>query len=146
MPHPGVNRVLFNPDQTFVITAGASGFIRAWDGENAAPLSQGTEVRRGVEAPVVGPGPRRVIACLQNRPAPVIWDVPIEGRPVDEMEALSILLSGHLIDSGEGLSIAPPEAVQAAQALVARREPSYFAAAGPKPAVEAQAVQARPSP
>jgi hypothetical protein len=35
---------------------------------------------------------------------PITWDVPVEERPMAEIEALSIVLSGDRIDSGEGLS------------------------------------------
>jgi WD40 repeat protein len=141
MPHPGVTRVGFNPDGTFLVTTGDSGLmfgsgtglVRVWDGENGTPLTKGFDMQRGVESLVLGPDPRRVVLGLKDQAMvltwemPVTWDVPVEERPVDACEALSIVLSGHLIDSGEGLSLAPPERVEAARAALVRRQPAYFA-------------------
>jgi serine/threonine protein kinase/WD40 repeat protein len=128
MRHPGVTRVDFSPDQTYLLTSGGSGFIQVWDSENATPLIRGLNMRIGVQSLVFGPGALRIVFCLNDQAIPITWDLPVEERPVDEVEALSIALSGHEIDSGEGVSLATPERVEAARANLAARQPAYVAA------------------
>jgi WD40 repeat protein len=136
MPHPGVVQAGFNTDGTFLLTSGQSGLIRVWGGEDADVLIKGFDFQRGVESIVLGPGPRQVVFCLQQQALPFTWEVPIEDRPLDLIEDLSIVLSGHVIDSGEGLSLVPPERVEVARAGLIRREPGFFAgpASPPSPA------------
>jgi WD40 repeat protein len=131
MPHPGVVQAGFNTDGTYLLTSGGSGLIRVWGGEYADVLIKGFDFQRGVESVVLGPGPRQVVFVLQYQALPVTWEVPIEDRPLDLIEDLSIVLSGHVIDSGEGLSPASPERVEAARAGLIRREPGFFARSAP---------------
>ena len=82
---------------------------------------------------VLGPGSRRVVFCQQNYPLAVTWEVPVEDRPLDQLEGLSLVLSGHVIDSGEGLSPASPQRVEAARESLLRRQPDFFPASTPPP-------------
>jgi hypothetical protein len=132
MLHPGIVQSGFNPDGTFLITAGGTGMVRVWDGRSADLLIKDLDLGRGVESLVLGPGPRQVVFGIQAQPLPITWEIPVDDRPLEQLEDLAIVLSGHVIDSGEGLSPASPEMVEAARARLVRRQPDFFAVAAPR--------------
>ncbi len=144
MLHPGVVQAEFNPEGTLLITSGWSGLVRVWDGRSADLLINGFDFQRAIEGLVLGPGPRRVVFCLRMQTGVITCDVPVEDRPLEQLESLSIVLSGHLIDSGEGLSPALPERVEAARATLVRRDPAHFAVSVSQPPVTPPAGQRRP--
>ena len=87
-----------------LITAGESGQVRVWDGASAGLMMKRFAFRRRVESLVLGADPRRVVFGVQVPDLPITWEVPVEDRPLAALEARSVVLSGHLIDGGEGLS------------------------------------------
>jgi hypothetical protein len=131
--HPGVVQAEFNADGTFLITASGQGQVRVWDALRGDLLSKGLDFQRGVDAIGTGPGPRRVVFALHDQAMPVTWDILVEDRPIEQLEALSLVLSGHVIDSGEGLSPASPQQVEAARASLVRRQPDLFPVSAPSP-------------
>ena len=114
MLHPGLERAAFSRDGSFIVTAGATGKVRVWEGDSAQLLSDGFELNGRVQSFVTGPDPRRVTFVVANLAVPLVWDVPVENRPLELLAALSVALSGHVIDAGEGLSPATPQQILAA--------------------------------
>ena len=123
---PGIVQAEFSPDGSLIITAGAGGRVRVWDGESAELLMELAEFTPRVLSFLTGPDPHRVTFVIEGMSQPVHRDIAVEERPLEEVEAISIVLSGHVVGTGEELMPAPLEQIQAARSFLLARDPDFF--------------------
>jgi hypothetical protein len=129
MLQAGIEQTLFSRDGLFIVSAGSSGKLRVWDADSAELLINGFELRRRINALAAGPKQRCVVFAFESLALPHIWEIPVDERPTTVLEALSIVLSGHEIDVGEGLSPVSFQRLEAARETIRRLEPNYFTGA-----------------
>jgi WD40 repeat protein len=127
MVQPGAIVAEFSPDGLLLAAAGWSGRARLWDGVTAEPLVPEFELGARVTGLAFTTDPDRLVLALEAR-SPISRAIPVEDRPKEMLEALAIVLSGHVIDSGEGLAPASAEQLAEARAVVLRHEPGSFPA------------------
>ena len=126
MIQPGIVQAEFSPDGSLIITAGAGGRVRVWDGESGELLMELAELPPRVLSFIAGPDPRRVTFVVEGISQPVRRDIAVEERPLEEVEAISVVLSGHMVGPGEALMAAPLEQIQAARSFLLARDPGFF--------------------
>jgi WD40 repeat protein len=146
MPHPNqVDFMAFSPAGLFLAThhdldysagrGGGSHSVRLWDAETAQPLMAPIGIPPGskMDEMVAGPGPRRLAFGLMLQSYPLLWDVPIERRLLEQLEDLAIVLSAHRIDSAEGFAPATVDEIEEARSRIIRSMPDFFEGSAPAP-------------
>jgi WD40 repeat protein len=128
---PEVRFAAFTPDGALLVTASRYGQLRIWDAETGSPLGErsanqklGLPIANQIDGMAIMADSRR-IRLIQGREIQS-WDIPLEQRSQSELEALSLVLSGHEIDSGEGLAPVTADRVEAARTFLLRRNPMFF--------------------
>jgi WD40 repeat protein len=120
----------FSPDGRWVVTASQDATARIWDVQNGEPVTPpfrpGWPVRN---AQFLGDGHRIIIKRRSNADSRLL-EFPRDSRRVEDLVALSELLSGHTIDrNGGALPLTKPALRQVWAALQAR-DPGERARAG----------------
>jgi WD40 repeat protein len=142
MFHAGIAQAEFSPDGAYIITAGAGGQVRVWDGDAADLIMEFAEFPRRVLSFTVGPGPLRATFVVEGTSRPTPRDIPVEEGTLKEIEAVSVVLSGHVIGPGEELWPASREQIETARSFLLGSNPRFFGADEPSRGNSANVVPA----
>jgi WD40 repeat protein/class 3 adenylate cyclase len=131
MLHEGpciVQRAIFSPDGCFVATATDFYAARIWDARNGQPVSgwlEHLEKAKNIENIAFAPDSRRLISIAKDQRLRV-WNLPTDARSIDELQKISELLSGRMLDETGGESPLRPEQFIALQKELTAAYPAAF--------------------
>jgi WD40 repeat protein/tRNA A-37 threonylcarbamoyl transferase component Bud32 len=129
----GVMLAEFFPDGGLIVTAAWDQCVRIWDAESAELIVPARHLHALVSGLAFASSSRCAVFSLEMRPLPIVWDVPLEHRPVADLESLSVVLSGHKIDEAQALVPATVSDLSAARTGLIQSDPTFFKTDSGKP-------------
>jgi hypothetical protein len=96
-----VSSAVFSHDNSFLITASADETARIWDADSGEPLTPPIFHKILLSKARFFAGSYRFLTESKYSDESWLWDLPIEKRPVKDLQALAILLSGARPDEVE---------------------------------------------
>jgi WD40 repeat protein len=113
----------FSPDGRWIVTAGGGG-TRVWEtnGEPITPLVRHPWATASVR--FIGEG--RHVLAKRSYGESILWELPADNRPIEDLTKLAELLSGHRIDASGSEFPLTTEELQAAWRQLQSRQPAQF--------------------